>query len=170
MNYVLPEAKSLVLDLGFLLEANAESELPEQMALCLTICKLDMHGLQPVEDMAMAIGPTEREHVRRRKSSAVQMVMPREDGHDDGDGVGDRRGSGYVDLRGGEFMVFREMVSNGWLVVVVVLIEVDVLLMTIYRLIAVQEEDLWIGYSSLMMVTVIAKLFLLFFSRHICGE
>ena len=112
----------------------------------------------------MVIGPTEREQVRRRKSSAVQMVMQREDGHD----VGDRRGSGYVDLRGGEFMVFREMVSNGWLVVVVVLIEVDVLLMTIYRLIGVQEEDLWIGYSSLMMVTVVAKLFLLFFSRRCC--
>ena len=183
MKFVVPEAKSLVVDLGFLLEAKAENELPEQMALCLRICKLDLQGLDSLQAMGIGFGANLKNTKKRptRKSGRSEVrnagdAMSGRVGMDHSKGMevgvdselGYWRGTGYVDLREGEFMVFREIVSNEWVLVIVVLMETDILMMTAYRLIGVNDEYLWIVYSGWTMVTVLSKLLLLLFSAGTC--
>ena len=175
MKYVLPEAKSLVFDLGFLLEANAENELPEQMALCLRICKVDLQGLDSWKAMGIGFGADsnlENRAKERGQNGGNGMAAMIGMEHSSGMTVGvdsqtvQWKGTGYVDLREGEFMVFPEMVSNEVVLVIVALIEIDILMMTIYRLIAIDTEYLWIVYSSWMLLSVITKLLFLLCSAR----
>ena len=187
LNYILPESKSVICDFGFLLEANNKNELPEQVAICCRISKLDINELQLLNPILNSMEnngvkkqkqinkKTKKTNKKSKKKETVKVVVKEEkkkeeEQEKERNDSDNKSQNEYINIKRNEFMIFNGIIDNKLLLFIVILMEINIILMCLYRLNVVDNDDkniVLIIYNCLIIIIVFVKLFILFFYHYI---
>merc|ERR1712228_234118 len=128
-NYVLPESKSIVFDFCFLFEARNKYEVPEQIAICCRISKLNIEKLETMNNESS-------------KSNVNDAVIEEQ--------------KKIIDTT-----IFDQLISNRFLIIILFMMQMNILLITIYRLLTLNDLLLLIC-KVFVSLTVFTQLFIVY--------